>query len=173
MTAGRGELFGGLLILASMAILGLSDNLFYFTHDAMGLGQFHALRAFLSILLLVPFAWVMKISLRPLRWRQTLMRTVLITIAMILYFGSLPIMSVAEAAAGLFTSPIFVLLFTALIYKEAIGWRRITAVAIGTLGGDYCIAPWRKWVSAFAAYACCRRCVLCAFINGNASLVRG
>lgn len=141
MTAGRGELFGGLLILASMAILGLSDNLFYFTQDAMGLGQFHALRAFLSILLLVPFAMMMKISLRPLRWRQTLMRTVLITIAMILYFGSLPIMSVAEAAAGLFTSPIFVLLFTALIYKEAIGWRRITAVAIGTLGVIIVLRP--------------------------------
>ena len=57
------ELFGGLLILASMAILGLSDNLFYFTQDVMGLGQFHALRAFLSILLLVPFAFVMKIEL--------------------------------------------------------------------------------------------------------------
>ena len=141
MTAGRGELFGGLLILASMAILGLSDNLFYFTQDAMGLGQFHALRAFLSILLLVPFAMMMKISLRPLRWRQTLMRTVLITIAMILYFGSLPIISVAEAAASLFTSPIFVLLFTALIYKEAIGWRRITAVAIGTLGVIIVLRP--------------------------------
>ena len=135
------ELFGGLLILASMAILGLSDNLFYFTQDVMGLGQFHALRAFLSILLLVPFALLMNISLRPLRWRQTLARTVLITIAMILYFGSLPIMSVAEAAAGLFTSPIFVLLFTAILYKEAIGWRRISAVAIGTIGVIIVLRP--------------------------------
>lgn len=135
------ELYGGVLILIAMAILGLSDNLFYFIQDAMGLGQFHAIRSFLSACLILPFALYMGIRLWPQRPYHVLARTCLQTISMFLYFGSLPIMTVAEAAAGLFTSPIFVLLFTALIYREPIGWRRISAVAIGTCGVVVVLQP--------------------------------
>ena len=39
------ELFGGVMILSSMAILGLSDNVFYYLEPYMGLGQFHAMRS--------------------------------------------------------------------------------------------------------------------------------
>ena len=41
------ELFGGLLIVAAMAILGLSDNLFYYLEPHMGLGSFMPHVAFL------------------------------------------------------------------------------------------------------------------------------
>ena len=43
-------------------------------------------------------------------------------------------MPIAEAGAGLFTSPIFVLLFSSMFFKEHIGWRRALAAAIGTGG---------------------------------------
>ena len=128
------ELFGGLMILSSMAILGLSDNIFYYLEPYMGLGQFHALRSSVCLLCLVPFAYVTGAKLLPYNWKPVMARTILLSAAMFLYFGSLPIMSVAEAAAGLFTSPIFVLIFTNVIYKERIGIRRILAVAIGTIG---------------------------------------
>ena len=135
------ELFGGLLIVMAMAILGFSDNIFYFLEPHMGLGQFHAGRSFVSILLIVPFAYITGQALRPTRWRPVMGRTLLQTASMFLYFGSLPIMSVAEAAAGLFTSPIFVLLFTSLIYREKIGIKRISAVAIGTIGVFLVLRP--------------------------------
>ena len=135
------ELFGGLLIVTAMAILGLSDNLFYFLEPHMGLGQFHAGRSFVSILLIVPFAYFTGQALLPNRWRPVMGRTLLQTVSMFLYFGSLPIMSVAEAAAGLFTSPIFVLLFTSLIYREKIGIKRISAVVIGTIGVFLVLRP--------------------------------
>ncbi|MGC6517365.1 MAG: DMT family transporter [Candidatus Puniceispirillaceae bacterium] len=135
------ELYGGLLILLAMSILGLSDNFFYYLEPHMGLGQFHAGRSFVSVILLLPFAYITGTSLMPHKWRPVLGRTILQTLSMFLYFGSLPLMSVAEAAAGLFTSPIFVLIFTSLIYKERIGIRRITAVAIGTLGVFFVLRP--------------------------------
>jgi len=135
------ELYGGLMILSAMAILGLSDNLFYYLEPHMGLGQFHALRSLICILLLVPFAFLTNAALLPNRWAPVMGRTVLQTISMFLYFGSLPIMSVAEAAAGLFTSPIFVLIFTTLIYKERVGVRRILAVVIGTAGVLFVLRP--------------------------------
>lgn len=135
------ELFGGLLIVAAMAILGLSDNLFYYLEPHMGLGQFHAARGFSSMLLIVPFALLTGASFLPVNWRPVMGRTLLQTASMFLYFGSLPIMSVAEAAAGLFTSPIFVLIFTAVIYREPIGIKRISAVAIGTIGVFFVLRP--------------------------------
>ena len=135
------ELYGGLMILLAMAILGLSDNLFYYLEPYMGLGQFHASRSFGSILMLVPFAYFTGVQLMPHRWRPVLGRTILQTISMFLYFGSLTLMSVAEAAAGLFTSPIFVLIFTSLIYREHIGIRRILAVVIGTIGVFFVLRP--------------------------------
>ena len=135
------ELFGGVMILSSMAILGLSDNVFYYLEPYMGLGQFHAMRSSICLLLLVPFAFMTGAKLLPTHWKPVMARTVLLSAAMFLYFGSLPIMSVAEAAAGLFTSPIFVLIFTNLIYKERIGIRRILAVAIGTIGVLFVLRP--------------------------------
>lgn len=135
------ELFGGVMILSSMAILGLSDNVFYYLEPYMGLGQFHAMRSSICLLLLVPFAFMTGAKLLPTQWKPVMARTILLSAAMFLYFGSLPIMSVAEAAAGLFTSPIFVLVFTNLIYKERIGIRRILAVAIGTIGVLFVLRP--------------------------------
>ena len=135
------ELYGGLLILTAMSILGLSDNVFYYLEPHMGLGQFHAMRSLMCLMVLIPFAFLTGAKLRPYNWRPVLGRTLLLSVSMMLYFGSLPIMSVAEAAAGLFTSPIFVLLFTSLIYKERIGIRRILAVAIGTIGVLFVLRP--------------------------------
>lgn len=135
------ELYGGLLILSAMAILGLGDNIFYYLEPHMGLGQFHALRSLICLILLVPFALITGARLLPDRWGPILMRTAFLSASMFLYFGSLPIMSVAEAAAGLFTAPIFVLLFTRLVYKERIGVRRILAVMVGTIGVLFVLRP--------------------------------
>jgi drug/metabolite transporter (DMT)-like permease len=49
-------------------------------------------------------------------------------------FGSLAFMPMAQALAGLFTSPIFVLLITALALGEKIGPIRVIAVSLGFLG---------------------------------------
>ena len=58
-------------------------------------------------------------------------------------------MPIAEAGAGLFTSPIFVLLFSMVFFKERIGWRRIMAVVIGTMGVILVLQPGRD---GFAIY---------------------
>ena len=54
--------------------------------------------------------------------------------SMLLYFGVMPMMPIAEAGAGLFTSPIFVLIFSTIFFKEHIGWRKVFAVIIGSCG---------------------------------------
>ena len=58
-------------------------------------------------------------------------------------------MPIAEAGSGLFTSPIFVLLFSYLLFKERIGWRRALAVLMGTIGVLLILKPGQEGFSGF------------------------
>jgi drug/metabolite transporter (DMT)-like permease len=58
-------------------------------------------------------------------------------------------MPIAEAGAGLFTSPIFVLLFSAILFSERIGIRRILAVAVGSLGVWCVLQPGAEGVTIY------------------------
>jgi drug/metabolite transporter (DMT)-like permease len=53
---------------------------------------------------------------------------------MILYFGALPAMPIAQVGAALFTAPIWVLVFARVLFGRRIGGRRLAAVGIGFLG---------------------------------------
>ena len=68
---------------------------------------------------------------------------------MLLYFGAMPMMPIAEAGAGLFTSPIFVLLFSAILFGERIGFRRILAVLVGSVGVWCVLQPGAEGVSVY------------------------
>ncbi|MEM8851420.1 MAG: DMT family transporter, partial [Pseudomonadota bacterium] len=61
--------------------------------------------------------------------------------AMIIYFGALGFLPVAEAAAGLFTAPIFVLIFSVLFFGLSVGPVRIVAVLVGFAGVIAVLAP--------------------------------
>ena len=53
---------------------------------------------------------------------------------MLLYFGSLPMMPIAQVGAALFTAPIWVLIFAAVLFGRPIGPRRLVAVGLGFAG---------------------------------------
>ncbi|HAY90491.1 MAG TPA: hypothetical protein DCY34_02250 [Rhodobacteraceae bacterium] len=58
-------------------------------------------------------------------------------------------MPIAEAGAGLFTSPIFVLLFSAILFGERIGFRRILAVLVGSVGVWCVLQPGAEGVTVY------------------------
>ena len=124
----------GMLIVAGMAIIGLIDNFVFIIMREASLWQFHAFRTLLSLPLIWLVARFLKLATRPKQpWRVGL-RSLVLAISMMLYFGSLPLMPIAQAGAGLFTAPIWVLVFSALLFGQRIGPRRLVAVAIGSLG---------------------------------------
>jgi len=53
---------------------------------------------------------------------------------MLIYFSSLSFLPMAVTGAGIFTCPIFVLIFSWVFFRQHIGIRRISAVAIGSAG---------------------------------------
>jgi drug/metabolite transporter (DMT)-like permease len=70
---------------------------------------------------------------------------------MLIYFGSLAFLPVAQVAAGLFTAPIFVLLISRFAFGQPIGPFRILAVAIGFLGVILVLGPSAMGGASWAA----------------------
>lgn len=122
------------LILAAMAIIGVIDNYVRFIAEDAGLWQFHALRSAMALVCLAIAGLVMGWRWRLVRPWAVLVRSLLMGSAILLYFGALATLPIATAGAGLFTSPIFVLLISAFALKTRIGASRIAAVALGFLG---------------------------------------
>ena len=129
-----GAALGAALILGGMAVLGFTDNLVRLISDEAGLWQFHLLRSAMALPMLGVAAAVFGLGLRPRRVGAVALRTATQTAAMLLYFGALPMMPIAQVGAALFTAPIWVLLFAAALFGRRIGPRSALAVALGFVG---------------------------------------
>jgi drug/metabolite transporter (DMT)-like permease len=132
---------GAILLVSGISVFGFSDNLTLLVSDQVGVGQFHFSRSLIAVVMVTILGRIFGMPVIPRYWKPVLARTVFIVTSMLLYFGVLPMMPIAEAGAGLFTSPIFVLIFSAVFFRERIGWRRILAVMIGTSGVMLVLQP--------------------------------
>ncbi len=123
-----------LSILLAMAVIGLIDNFVVRIADDAGIWQFHATRALMTVPIFLALVWLGLGRIAPVRWWAVVGRSLFLTLAMVLYFAALGVLPVAQAAAGLFTAPIFVLLISALFLRHRIGPFRIGAVGVGFVG---------------------------------------
>jgi drug/metabolite transporter (DMT)-like permease len=122
------------LVVGAMALFGLIDNFMRLAAQSGGLWQFHLLRAGIALGLLLPFAWWWGLRLRPLRPGRVLLRSVLSSTAMVIYFGGLGLLPIAQVVAGLFAAPLFVVIFSVLLFRDRVGAWQAGAVGIGFLG---------------------------------------
>jgi drug/metabolite transporter (DMT)-like permease len=135
MTDGRRSIaFGAAMILGGVSILGVIDNFVRFIAEHAGLWQFHLARSAIGVPLLLAAAAVFGLGVAPRRWRRVLVRSLCNAGAMLLYFGALPMMPIAQAGAALFTAPIWVLVFSRVLFGHRIGPRRLLAVGMGFAG---------------------------------------
>ena len=125
---------GAILLVCGISIFGFSDNLTLLVSDQVSVGQFHFSRSLIAMFMVFGLGKVFGLSVMPKYWKPILIRTFFMVTSMLLYFGVMPMMPIAEAGAGLFTSPIFVLIFSTIFLKEHIGWRKVFAVIIGSCG---------------------------------------
>lgn len=126
--------YGAGMIVGGMALIGFTDNFVRVIAEDAGLWQFHAVRSAMALPLLIGAAWALGLRLTPRRWWAVGARCGVQTLAMLLYFGALPVMPIAQVGAALFTAPIFVLLFSAALFGHPIGPRRLAAVGLGFAG---------------------------------------
>jgi drug/metabolite transporter (DMT)-like permease len=139
--AGDRTLAAAVAILSYAAIIGFTDNYVRVIAADAGLWQFHATRSVMALAILVALAAPFGLRLKPHRWRPVLARSLIHGCAMLIYFGCLAFLPVAEVAAGLFTAPIFVLLISRFAFGHPVGPFRIAAVALGFLGVIFVLGP--------------------------------
>ncbi|WP_137702413.1 DMT family transporter [Marimonas lutisalis] len=121
-------------MLAAMLVIGVIDNFVAVIGGTIGLWQFYVVRFALAL----PLLWLMALggmgTMRPARLWAVAARSFMVALAMLIYFSALTVMPIAQALAGLFTSPIFVLVISAVVLRQKIGPWRILAVVMGFAG---------------------------------------
>ncbi len=128
-------------VLGGMAALGLTDNFVPHISERGSLWQFHLVRSVMAFVVLgavVAFGFG---SLRTKRPVAVLGRSLFQAGAMLIYFGCLSVLPIGVVVAGLFTSPLFVVLISIMFQGKSVGLFRWTAVVIGFVGALMVIRP--------------------------------
>lgn len=105
--------------------------------------EISAARFLIQSLAAVPFL-IMRPHLFSMSWRSTgfhIVRGGILALSMISFVATLEFMEVADAIAIFFVEPIILTILSSIILKEAIGWRRYTACAVGFFGALLVIQP--------------------------------
>jgi drug/metabolite transporter (DMT)-like permease len=131
--------FGAVLVYAS--VIAYTDNYVRVIAADAGLWQFHATRTAMAFAILALVAVPLGLRLWPKRPGAVLARSAIHGGAMLIYFGALAFLPVAQVAAGLFTAPIFVLLIQRLAYGQPIRLLQVLAVAVGFAGVVMVLGP--------------------------------
>jgi drug/metabolite transporter (DMT)-like permease len=129
------------LICGYALLIGFTDNYVRVIAADTGLWQFHFTRTCMAMVLLALAVPMFRLNPRPVNLRAVVARSAIHGMAMVIYFGALAFLPVAVVAAGLFTSPIFVLLISRFAFGHVIGPVRIMAVLIGFLGVILVLGP--------------------------------
>ncbi|MEZ5912399.1 MAG: DMT family transporter [Paracoccaceae bacterium] len=133
-------LAAGLMALGMLTI-GFTDNLVPIFADTVGLWQFHITRTLMALPLMWIGARAFGLRFWPRRFGRVALRSLFQAGAMMIYFGCLAFMPVAEVGAGLFSAPIFVLLITRFAFGIRFGWIRAAAVLVGFAGVMLVLQP--------------------------------
>jgi drug/metabolite transporter (DMT)-like permease len=130
---------GAVLIYA--CVIAFTDNYVRVIAADAGLWQFHATRTTMALVILGLVAMPLGLRLRPRRFGAVFARSAIHGAAMLIYFGALAFLPVAQVAAGLFTAPIFVLLIQRVAYGQPISGAQVLAVAVGFVGVVMVLGP--------------------------------
>ena len=135
--------FAASLMVGSLFLLGFQDALVKLLSDDLSLWQFQFLRASCNIALLLLLARVLWGGLppAPIRLWAVALRSLFLVGALILFFGGISVLSLAEIAAGLYVFPLFVAVLSALFLGEKVGPIRVGAIVAGFTGTLMILKP--------------------------------
>ena len=128
-------------MVTGMAILGIIDNFMKFIAVEISLWQFHFVRSFIAVPVIVIFGLLAGWDLRTKRLWPVLGRNMFLTGAMFVYFGCLGFFPIAAVAAGLFTAPVLVMFINAIWSRRAIGLIRLATAFVGFIGTILVLKP--------------------------------
>ena len=138
------------LAIASTAVLSCIDNYVGLIAQEAGMWQFLLLRSAFALPLLILVAKLFQIPWWPKRIGVTVVRSLAVSTGLLLYFSALGILPVAQAGAGLFSAPIWVLIISVTFLGKKVGPLQIGAVLAGFTGVLMVLQPWGQGLSAWS-----------------------
>jgi drug/metabolite transporter (DMT)-like permease len=162
---GQNQLLGILLALAAMLLLSLMDLLAKYLGQSLPVAQIAWARYFFQFIIMLAMFWPRRGLglIRTARPGLQLFRSLLLVLCTVIFFTAIKYMSLADAVAISFVSPLMVTALSVPLLGEAVGWHRWSAVAIGFVGAMIIVRPgmgvmhWAAWLLlglalAFALY---------------------
>ena len=136
-------------------LLAFQDSLVKFAADWTSFWQFQTLRSFFNLLLLIiipPLFGIQLLKLIPKNILLVSFRTLFLILCMFFFFCAAPKLSVAQMATGLYTYPIFVVIFAVLFLKENLNFLKLSALFFGIIGASFVLKPWSNNFSIFQIF---------------------
>ncbi|KUF11233.1 DMT family transporter [Pseudoponticoccus marisrubri] len=134
----------GIVLMLGFCILApVMDAFAKATPEIVPVPQILAFRFAIQVVILLPLAAAMGLALR-VTWRDAalhLARAGTVLVATGFFFTALRYMPIADAISIFFVEPFILTLLGALFLSEPVGWRRLTACAVGFGGALLVIRP--------------------------------
>lgn len=132
------------LILVAMLAFVLQDMVVKIVAEHVSLWQLQAVRSATVLVILVSAAILtgQLVRLYPGRPGWPLLRAGFMACAYLLFYASLPMLALSQAAAAFYMGPLFITLLAALLLGESMGPGRVTAVCLGFAGVLFIVQPW-------------------------------
>ncbi len=149
------NMHGILAMLASMAGLILNDMLIKLASDSLPTGEIIFIRGVFSSLLMFGIVMIdgALADLRPAFNKPVFWRTVGEVTATGFYLTALFSLPIANATAIIQVVPLAVTAGAALFFREAVGWRRWSAVLIGFVGVLIIVRPGLEGFTIYSLFA--------------------
>lgn len=150
------NLRGAMLMMASMAAFTLNDTCIKATGGALPLFQLLTVRGLLTTLLIYLLArhlGALRFDLSRRDWGLVITRSASEVGAAYFFITALLNMPLANVTAVLQVLPLTVTLGAAMFFREPVGWRRFSAIAIGFCGMLLIVRPGPEGFSLYSLYA--------------------
>ncbi len=150
------NLAGALLMMASMACFTVNDAFMKATDGAVPLFQLLFLRGLMAsalILVLAQARHAIRWDFTPRDWALIGLRSLSEVGAAFFFVTALLNMPLANLTALLQVLPLTVTLASALVFREAVGWRRMTAICVGFCGMLLIVRPGVEGFTVYSLYA--------------------
>lgn len=147
---------GAFFMMASMASFTFNDAVLKLVLKEVPLFQTLFLRGLGTMAIAFALAWGMKAFRTGLSRRDTLLmllRALAETAAAFFFLTALSHMPLANVTAILQASPLVIALTAALLFRERIGWRRLSAILVGFVGVMLIVRPGASDFSVWSVYA--------------------
>jgi drug/metabolite transporter (DMT)-like permease len=129
------------IILASVLTMAFADAVVKLVSTDLTIWQIFAARSLTAVILLTVLLRALGIRRWPRRLGWVLLRSVLLVLAWITFYASLPVIPLSAAAAAAYTGPIMIALLSALLIKEPVTPLQWAGVVLGFLGVAAIVRP--------------------------------